>query len=54
MTQWIADNPWLAMLMVGYLVVLGFIAWRYLKPPPGPPPSGMADVFNEPLNQGAA
>lgn len=43
MTQWITDHPWLTTIVVGYLVMLGIIAWRYLKPPPGPPPSGMAE-----------
>ena len=40
---YIQEHPYIALSLVAYLAFLGWLAWRYLKPPKDPPPSGFAD-----------
>lgn len=40
---YIEQHPYISLGILVYLGFLVWLAWRYLKPPKDPPPSGMAD-----------
>lgn len=50
--NFIQEHPYMCLAMAAYFGFLGWIAWRYLKPPKDPPPSGGADSSLAMLNLG--
>jgi hypothetical protein len=42
--NYIAEHPYISTGLAIYLAGLCWLAWRYLKPPKDPPPSGHANI----------